>query len=203
MPRTPPVHRTIREQIVAYLRAEVLTGQLSGGERLREQHLAERFGVSRGPIRDALLQLTNEGLLVARQNRGEHVREAPGETIRPLVVDLRRQVETFALDSIFDDIEPHDLDFWRANLKSFHVACQQQAMASVVEHDMAFHRSIVQRVCDECLIAIWLPVVTHMMLPYSRHRNLLESYQEHGRIVAAIEAGDRALAVERLRQNIQ
>ena len=86
------VYRTIREQIVSHLRTELLTGQLSGGERLREQHLAERFGVSRGPIRDALLQLTNEGVLVARQNRGVNVREMPSETVRPLIVDLRRRL---------------------------------------------------------------------------------------------------------------
>jgi DNA-binding GntR family transcriptional regulator len=203
MSRTPLLHRTIREQIVSHLRTEVLTGELIGGQRLREQPLAERFGVSRGPIRDALLQLTNEGLLVACQNRGVHVRESPGEATRPLVVDLRRRVETFALDAIFDGVGPHDLDFWQENLQSFRAACQQRDMPRVVEHDMAFHRSIVERVGDQGLTAIWLPVVTHMMLPYSRHRDLLESYQEHRRILTAIKAGDRSLAIERLRHNIQ
>jgi DNA-binding GntR family transcriptional regulator len=76
-------------------------------------------------------------------------------------------------------------------------------MSMVVEHDMAFHRSIVERVGDEGLTAIWLPVVTHMMLPYSRHRDLLESYEEHRKIFAAIREGDRSLAIERLRHNIQ
>lgn len=197
------VHRTIREQIVSHLRTELLTGQLSGGERLREQHLAERFGVSRGPIRDALLQLTNEGVLVARQNRGVNVREMPSETVRPLIVDLRRRLETFALDTIFDDIQPEDLEGWRVNLQSFGAACEQQDMPVVVERDIAFHRSIVERAGDEGLTAIWLPIITHMLLPYSRHRSLLESFREHGGILAAIESGDRALAVERLQQNIQ
>ena len=203
MNKTPMLHRTIREQIVSHLRTEVLTGQLTGGQRLREQHLAERFGVSRGPVRDALLQLTSEGLLVAHQNRGVHVRESPGKAIRPLLVDLRRQVETFALDAIFDAIQPRDLDFWQENLMSFRAACERRDMSMVVEHDMAFHRSIVERVGDEGLTAIWLPVVTHMMLPYSRHRDLLESYEEHRKIFAAIREGDRSLAIERLRHNIQ
>jgi DNA-binding GntR family transcriptional regulator len=203
MNRTPILNSSVREQIVSHLRTEVLTGQLSGGERLREQHLAERLGVSRGPIRDALLQLTNEGLLVAQQNRGVHVRETPGAAIRPLVVNLRRQLEVFALESIITDVTAHDLEFWRANLHSFHAACKRQEMSGIVEHDIAFHRSIIERVGDDGLTAMWLPVVTQMMLPYSRHKNLLESYREHRNILHAIEAGDRALAVEYLQQNIQ
>ena len=76
-------------------------------------------------------------------------------------------------------------------------------MPVVVERDIAFHRSIVERAGDGGLTAIWLPIITHMLLPYSRHRSLLESFREHGGILAAIESGDRALAVERLQQNIQ
>ena len=63
-----PVYRTIREQVANEIRADVLSGRLSAGTDLREQTLAEKYGVSRGPIRDALLQLTQEGLLEAKPN---------------------------------------------------------------------------------------------------------------------------------------
>ena len=203
MKRNRLVHHTIREQIATHLRREVLSGQLAEGEPLREQKLAERFGVSRGPIRDALLQLTKEGLLVARQNRGVWVRQRPHEAIRPLVVELRRQVESFALERIFEQIGPDDLLFWEENLEHFRNACKQGDMAAIVEHDMAFHRSMVEKVEDEGLLAIWLPIVTHMMLPYSRHQSLMESYGEHRGIVEAIEAEDMPTAERRLKENIQ
>ena len=76
MPHGEPIH-TIREQIADHIRADILSGQLLEGEQLREQLLAERFGVSRGPIRDVLLQLTQEGLLISKRNCGVRVGPAP------------------------------------------------------------------------------------------------------------------------------
>jgi DNA-binding GntR family transcriptional regulator len=62
--------RSTREQITDRLREDIFSGRLAEGERLQEAKLAERFGVSRGPIREALAQLTQEGLLEAKPNRG-------------------------------------------------------------------------------------------------------------------------------------
>jgi DNA-binding GntR family transcriptional regulator len=169
MEKVPTVHRTIREQVAAHLRYAVLSGDLGEGEALREQPLARHFGVSRGPVRDALLQLTQEGLLVAEQNCGVRVR-------RP---------------------DP------AKNLSLFQVACRTGEMAEVVEHDMAFHRHIVECGGGADLVAVWVPVVTHMMLPYSRHRDLMDSYREHEAVVAALRCGDKAVAQECLRANIQ
>ena len=54
MKKTPIVHRTIREQVATHLRHAVFAGELGEGKALREQPLAQHFGVSRGPVRDAL-----------------------------------------------------------------------------------------------------------------------------------------------------
>ena len=96
-----PVFRTIREQVADRIRADVLSGRLAEGTSLREQALAAQYGVSRAPIRDALLQLTQEGLLVAKPNCGVRVRSSSGQEIQPLVVELRRKIELFALRKVF------------------------------------------------------------------------------------------------------
>ena len=61
--------RSIREQIAEHIRSDIFSGKLDEGEQLRETPLAERFGVSRGPIRDVLLQLSQEGLLISKPNK--------------------------------------------------------------------------------------------------------------------------------------
>ena len=201
MEKAPIVHRTIREQVATHLRHAVLAGELGEGEALREQPLAQHFGVSRGPVRDALFQLTQEGLLVAEQNRGVRVRR-PDPAIRSLVVGLRRKIESFALKGLCR-CGDEALAFFAENLSRFQTACQQGDMAEVVEHDMAFYRHIVENGGSGDLVAVWVPVVTQMMLPYSRHRDLMDSYREHEAVVEALRHGDRAAALECLRANIQ
>ncbi len=198
----PVVFRTIREQIANRIRNEVLSGQLAEGAMLREVHLAERFGVSRGPIRDALLQLTQEGLLVAQPNCGVRVGSAPDASIRPLVVQMRREIERFALSTIFASLTADDDARWERQLEQLHEACQAGDLAVVIEHDVAFHRSIVERTGSSDLVSIWTPIVVRMLLRYSRHENLMQVYQEHAAIVRAIGERDQQAALAALEANI-
>src|SRR6266581_4316559 len=96
--------RSVRIQIIDRLRDDILTGRLAEGERLHEAKLAERFGVSRGPIREVLAQLTHEGLLEAKPNCGVKVAPSDSESVRELIVPIRRVIETFALKHFFHEI---------------------------------------------------------------------------------------------------
>jgi len=199
----PAVFRTIREQIVEQLRTEVLTGQLNAGESLREELLARRFGVSRGPIRDALLQLSQEGLLQSRPNCGAKVAPVPSGTIQPLVIQLRQQIEAFCLLQIFSKLTPADDRRLDENLERLRTACQSGEMTAVVEHDMAFHRWFIERAGEADLLKMWLTVVTRMRLRYTRHTHLMDSFAEHEAVVAAVKRRDQAAAVAALVANIQ
>ena len=200
---TDVVHRTIREQIADRLRRDVLSGQLDSGAPLREEALAQRFGVSRGPIRDALIQLTQEGLLVAKPNCGVRVREAPSAEIQKLVVDMRRRIEALALRQGFGRIADEGLSRLEGIVDAIRMACEEEDVPALVEHDMAFHRAIVEMAEDDDLVAIWMPIVVRMMLQYSRHGDLMESSREHAAVVDAIRAKDRRAAVAALKENIQ
>lgn len=197
------VYRTIREQVVDRIRNDVLAGELGAGERLREQALAERYGVSRGPIRDALLQLTQEGVLVAKPNCGVSVSHPPAEALQPLIVDVRRRIEAFALGRAMDVIGADDIAHLSQHVADLREACREGDMAGIVRHDMAFHRRLVALAGDEDLVAVWLPIIARMMLHYTRHETLMDSYREHAAILAAIERGDRTGATQALENNIQ
>jgi len=202
---TETVFRTMREQIVEYIRKDLLGGDLKEGDPLREKELAERFGVSRGPVRDALLQLTQEGLLVARPNRGVVVGSPPSEVTQPLAVDLRRRIETFAIERLLDKglVTDEAISDLEEILERLRTDCEQGDLSAISEHDMAFHKRLVELVGDDDLTAMWTPITARMVLHYSRHKDMIEDYEEHAAILAAIRAGDKKAAVKALETNIR
>lgn len=66
-------HGALRENLVAALRADIISGQLGPGEPLRTEAIMQRFGVSNSPLREAFAQLASEGLVVVQRNRGASV----------------------------------------------------------------------------------------------------------------------------------
>lgn len=200
----PPkeLYRTMSQQISDLIRADVLSGQLPQGTQLKERDLAERFGVSRGPVRDSLLQLTHEGLLVSKPNCGVVVSGMMHELLQPLVVKLRHEIETFALREVFKQKKDivSDLERTCERLKD---ACRQNDLSAIVQHDMEFHRTIIEAGGDGDLVAIWLPIVVRMQLHYTRHKEWMDSYREHQVIVEAVRAGKLSPAIQALKANIQ
>ena len=89
-------------------------------------------------------QLSQQGLLVTEPNKGVRVAEQPSMSVRPLVAERRRTIETFALDSMFDQITEDDIAVWDAILADIKIACQQGNKVALVDYDLDFHRSIVQ-----------------------------------------------------------
>ena len=198
---------SLREQIVEYLRNEVLCGRLAEGDHLNESELAKRFGVSRTPVREALQQLTHEGLLDGKRNLGVKVAQRPLDSIRELVVPIRRSVETFALRSYFATITEEDFARWSAILEKMRTACLADDFHSIAEQDIAFHRAIVRRAGQKDLDALWSAIVARIRHHFaetqqSGYSQPISIFDEHVRILDVFREGDVDAAVEALAQNI-
>ncbi len=149
----------LREQIVEQLRDDLLCGRIGEGQRLSEQDLVDRFGVSRTPIREALAQLSYEGLLESSPHRGVRVAATPPDAVRELIVPVRRTLESFALGLVFDDLNEDDFRMWDDILADFKKACKAKDCNATVRCDIAFHRSIIRRADQKDLEAIWSAIV--------------------------------------------
>lgn len=89
-------YRTIGESVLEILRKAILQGVFEPGQRLRQEDLAHRIGVSRIPVRTALMQLESEGLVVFEPHRGATVRSLSPTRVRE-IYELRILLETHAL----------------------------------------------------------------------------------------------------------
>jgi DNA-binding GntR family transcriptional regulator len=107
--------RTLAEQIAARLREDVLAGRLAAGARLSQEALAEQFSVSRVPIRDALLQLQAEGLVVAQPRTGSTVAELSAADLEELY-DMRLALEPPVARLATPRLRPADLAAMRRHL---------------------------------------------------------------------------------------
>jgi len=199
--------RSVREQITERLRAEILSGRLSEGERLQEAKLAKHFGVSRGIIREVLAHLTQEGLLEAKLNCGVKVAHSDPDSVRELIVPIRRLIETYALKHFFDEVSEHDIHTWESILHHLKRACQQKDLSAIIQHDLAFHRSLLVRAGIPTLLTIWQTIVARIRRHFREETmnygdNLLKIWQEHQRLVDVFRAGDREAAVKALEEHI-
>jgi DNA-binding GntR family transcriptional regulator len=196
------IFHTLPEQITAQLRHRILSGELESGQPLREIEVSSWFGVSRGPVREVFQLLAQEGMLVAEPNKGVKVAQKPSGPIRDLLAKLRIEIETFVLDSIFDQITTADIAKLEAILANIKAACLNNDMGTLLEHDLEFHRTLIQSHDEKDLFAIWQPMALRMLIQYNRLGDLMESYDEHKQIFDAIRDKDKEAALTALKKNI-
>jgi len=179
---------SIREQITGKIRDELVAGNFEAGLPLRETQMAKRFGVSRGPVRDAFLQLSQEGFLAYHSNRGVTVRHPPALEDRSFVASLRAQIELYIVHKGFE--------------KGLKQACSDKDVIEVAKADMEFHRSILQECGGDDFIQTWRQLCARMLLTYSRLKSFDEAYAEHEEIFELIKKQDLDNALAALERNI-
>ncbi len=198
-----------REQITDRLREDVFSGRLPAGERVSEATLAERFGVSRGPVREALSLLTSEGLFVAKPNCGVTVAPPAPEAVRELVLPVRKTIEVYALKQIFDGLAAADFRYWDDVLFRMERACKLREWQELPQLDVAFHRYLLERADSPDLLAIWQTIVSRMrahfwdtVRAHSESDDLMRLHAHHAELVAAFRDGPKAAAVKALERHI-
>ncbi len=187
------------------LEQDIVTGSLQPGERLDEQSLAARFGVSRTPIREALMQLASAGLVTLHARRGAFVAS----------LSFRAIVERFevmaALEGMCGALAARRItERQRVDLAAAHEACTQEAATGSADAyyyaNERFHEAIYAA-SHNAYLAEQARALHNRLKPYRRlqlraRARVASSLREHQAIVEAILAGDGATAERELKQHI-
>ncbi len=182
----------------------ILGGELAAGQRINEAALAERFGTSRGPVREALRALEECGLVRAERNRGVFVREVSLAEADE-VYDLREVLDEFVGRRLAERITPGQLDALRALLTEMDGAVASQDVGRYHQLNLRFHELLVDSVGNSHLSATYRRLTKELLL--FRLHGLQEgggfavSNSEHKAILEAIASRDPTRAGRVLREH--
>ena len=146
-------YRTLRENVLDEIRMKILRGELVPGERIVEQELASEFGVSRGPVREALRQLEEEGLVEYARNAGCSVRQIGLEDIYEIYY-MRANYEMMAVKLYGSPFPEETLMRMRQILEQM-MQLDCSAYREVFELDNRFHEQIMDLVPFQRLKKAW------------------------------------------------
>ena len=187
----------LRDVVFQTLRQAILKGELQPGERLMEIKLADRLGVSRTPIREAIRKLELEGLVVMVPRKGAAVANITEKDTKD-VLEVRRTLEMFAVEVACERITAEQLEQLKKAAKAFEASKGSMDVIRIAETDMQFHEVIYEATQNERLVQMLNNLRENMYryrIEYLKDPNYYDSLmREHREILEAIVAGDKQRA---------
>jgi DNA-binding GntR family transcriptional regulator len=198
--------KTLRENVQNSIRRAILNGDLAPGELINQQQIADKLGVSRGPIREALGQLEEEGLLRTVPYKGAFVTD-----ITPAYIDelysIRRVLEVFAVRRMIERPDPEVLQKAHAIVAAMNEAANTQHINHLTELDLEFHSLICLGAQHTLLMQMWKSILTGVRRCLSLRHGIYENPHDiigsHPDILIALESKDAERASQLLDQHIK
>ncbi|MBD5532664.1 MAG: GntR family transcriptional regulator [Lachnospiraceae bacterium] len=175
----------LRDVVFNTLRQAILRGELKPGERLMEIHLAEKLGVSRTPIREAIRKLELEGLVTMIPRRGAEVARITEKNLRD-VLEVRRELDAFSCELACDRITKQEGEELHQACEEFAAATATRDATVIAEADVKLHDIIVHAAGNERLTEILNNLSEQMYryrFEYIKDTNNYEKLVEEHRII--------------------
>lgn len=196
----------LRDVVFNTLRQAILRGDLKPGERLMEISLANKLGVSRTPVREAIHKLEQEGLVLMIPRRGAEVAQITEKSLRD-VLEVRGALEELAVRLACERMTGQALGELNRAAERFEKTLGSSDITSVAEADVAFHDVIYMATDNQRLIAL-LNNLREQMYRYrveylkndSVYPRLIE---EHKEIFEGLKRGDKRTVVEIVSHHVE
>lgn len=188
------------------IRAAIVNGRLEPGQRLKEEELARELGISRTPVREALLYLQAEGLVDSAPNRGATVRAYAPEEIDDLY-DLRALLEAHAARRAASRISEEDVERLReSNARFAKLAAGDETLVDLIGENLVFHTTILEAAGSERLAqmvrkVVELPLVYRSFYWYSPEQKRVSDHY-HQQLTHALAARDAERAELLMKEHV-
>lgn len=190
-------------RIAANLRDEILNSVLAPGQRLQEQVLAERYGVSRVPVRDALRRLEAERLVDVEPNRGAFVTQVTAEETFELI-QVRLVLEELIAREAAVNRTDEQLEALRRIVSDGRSSVRGARPSHLVSLNTEFHRALGDASHNATAAGLVEQLRARIELVYAGKlpRRAESSWEEHAAILDAIAAGNPEAAGQRVREHL-
>lgn len=196
----------LRDVVLKTIRQAILTGDLKPGERLMEIHLAEKLGVSRTPIREAIRQLELEGLVVMIPRKGATVAHLSSKTTSE-VLEVRLALDELSVKLACERITDSEIDELKSANVAFEEAVEAGDTKEITACDIAFHEIILNASKNARLTQIVNNLAEQLYryrFEYIKDSSGWQSLiSEHRMITDAIVKKDADLAIKAMRVHIK
>jgi DNA-binding GntR family transcriptional regulator len=189
-------HLTLREKIVETVRNAIVNGQIPAGTRVAEPELADRFGISRTPIREAFRQLESEGFITVIPRKGAIVASLSAKDISDFY-DLKMVLEGYAARCAAKSLTEKEMVKMETVNRQMEAAAEKKDLRKVLALHNEFHDIFLKACGNEKLHAI----VQNMVMQFQRFRLILAmrgkiegSLRQHREIIDAFRKRDAQLA---------
>lgn len=183
----------LRDVVFETLRKAILTGTLEPGERLREVQLAERLGVSRTPVREAIRKLELEGLVSMVPRRGAEVARITDKNLRD-VLEVRRHLDALCAELACARINEEQIGRLRNSCDEFERAVRSKDLDEIARRDVEFHDVILEATKNTRLIQLVHNLSEQMYrfrFEYIKNAKMHEMLiREHRTICESIASGE-------------
>jgi DNA-binding GntR family transcriptional regulator len=193
------------QQVIETLRTAIISGRFEPGDRLIESALSSELGTSRGPVREALRQLENEGLVMSFPYRGAVVLGVSDEEVHEVLIPIRLTLERYSWARALEKLSDDDFAELGKQIWLMEHAGKASDLLKLVEADLAFHEIVITASGQLHTVQIWRtiwPRIRAYFFRYERFRSFEATVEEHRELLEALQTRDPAIVLPLLEGHI-
>jgi DNA-binding GntR family transcriptional regulator len=193
------------QQVIEILRTAIISGRFDPGDRLIESALSAELGTSRGPVREALRQLENEGLVMSFPYRGAVVLGVSDEEVHEVLIPIRLTLERYSWTRALEKLTEDDFAELGKQIWLMEQAGKANDLIKLVDADLGFHEIVISASGQLHTVQIWRtiwPRIRAYFFRYERFRSFEETVEEHRELLDALQTRDPAIVLEQLERHI-
>ena len=193
------------QQVIEAVRTAIISGRFAPGDRLIESALSAEFGTSRGPVREALRQLENEGLVMSFPYRGAVVLGVSDEEVQEVLIPIRLTLERYSWVRAIARMTDDEFAELGKQIWLMEQAGKANDLLKLVEADLAFHEIVILASGQLHTLQIWRtiePRIRAYFYRYERFRSFEETVADHRVLLEALQTRDPAIVLAQLERHI-